>query len=63
MCLATDASLTTDQGVTILTPARSHTFVEINHEIISMAILRTSSESSKKGCCQLQAKVCAQSTG
>ena len=40
-------------------PARSHTFVEIDHEIISTVILL----SFKKGCCQLQAKVCAQITG
>ena len=44
-------------------PARSHTFVEIDHEIISTVILLPSAESFKKGCCQLQAKVCAQSTG
>ena len=43
-------------------PARSHTFVEIDHEIISMVILLPSAESFKKGC-QLQAKVCAGSTG
>ena len=62
-CLATDASLTADQGVGSSIPARSHTFVEIDHEIISMVILLPSAESFKKGCCQLQAKVCAQSTG
>ena len=44
-------------------PARSHTFVEIDHEIISTVILLHSTESFKKGCCQLQAKVCALSTG
>ena len=38
-CLATDASLTADPGVASLIPARSHTFVEIDHEIISTAIL------------------------
>ena len=41
-------------------PARSHTFVEIDHEIISTVILHPSADSFKKGCCQLQAKVCAQ---
>ena len=61
--LATDASLTADPGVASLIPARSHTFVEIDHEIISMVILLPSAESFKKGCCQLQAKVCARSTG
>ena len=33
------ASLTADPGVTNLIPIRSHTFVEINHEIISTVIL------------------------
>ena len=62
-CLATDASLTADPGVASSIPARSHTFEEIDHEIISTVILLPSSESFKKGCCQLQAKVCARSTG
>ena len=62
-CLATDASLTADPGVASLITARSHTFVEIDHEIISTVILLPSAESFKKGCCQLQAKVCARSTG
>ena len=44
-------------------PARSHTFVEIDHEIISTVILLPSADSFKKGCCQLQSKVCAQITG
>ena len=44
-------------------PARAHTFVEIDHEIISTVIILPSAESFKKGCCQLQAKVCARSTG
>ena len=34
-------------------PARSHTFMEIDHEIISTVILLPSAESFKKGCCQL----------
>ena len=38
-CLATDASLTADPGVPSSIPARSHTFVEIDHEIISTVIL------------------------
>ena len=62
-CLATDASLTADPVVVSLIPAWSHTFVEIDHEIISTAILLPSAESFKKGCCQLQVKVCARSTG
>ena len=57
------ASLTADPGVASSIPARSHTFVEIDHEIISTVILLPSAESFKKGCCQLQAKVCARSTG
>ena len=40
-----------------------HTLVEIDHEIISMVILLPSADLFKKGCCQLQAKVCAQITG
>ena len=63
MCLATDASLTADLGVASLIPARSHTFVEIDHEIFSTVILLPSAESFKKNCCHLQAKVCARSTG
>ena len=62
-CLATDASLTADLGVASLIPARSHSLVEIDHEIISTVILLPSAESFKKGCCQLQEKVCARSTG
>ena len=62
-CLATDACLTADPGVASSIPARSHTFVEIDHEIISMVILLPSADLFKKGCCQLQAKVCAQITG
>ena len=55
--------LTADTGVASLIPARPHIFVEIDHEIICMVILLPSAESFKKSCCQLQAKVCAQSTG
>ena len=47
-CLATDASLTADQGVASSILARSHTFVEIDHEIISTIILLPSAESFKK---------------
>ena len=61
--LATVVSLTADPGVMSLILAWSHTFVEIDHEIISTVILLPSAESFKKDCCQLQAKVCAQSTG
>ena len=44
-------------------PVQSHIFEEIDYEIISTVILLPSPESFKKGCCQLQAKVCARSTG
>ena len=57
-CLATDACLTADPGVASSIPVRSHTFVEIVHEMISTVILLPSADLFKKGCCQLQAKVC-----
>ena len=38
-CLATDACLTAYPGVASSIPARYHTFVEIDHEIISTVIL------------------------
>ena len=62
-CLATDACLTADPGVGSSILAQSHTFVEIDHEIIFTVIFLPSADSFKKGCCQLQAKVCAQITG
>ena len=65
-----------DPGVASSIPAQSHTFVESDHEIISMVNfvvsdheiistvnLLSSVDSLKRGCCQLQEKVCAQSTG
>ena len=55
-CLATDASLTADPGVASSILAWSHTFVEIDHEIISKVILLPSAVSFKKVCCQLHAK-------
>ena len=62
-CLATDASLTANPAVASSIPSRFHSFVEIDNKIISTVILLSSAESFKKGCCQLQAKVCARSTG
>ena len=62
-CLVTDAYLTADQGVASSIPVRSHTFVEIDHEIISTVILLPSADPIKKGWCQLQAKVFARITG
>ena len=38
-CLATDACLTADPGVASSIPLRSHTFVEIDQEMISTVIL------------------------
>ena len=58
-CLATDESLTADPGVTSSIPALSHTFMEIDYEIISTVILLPSTESFKKDCCQLKAKAYA----
>ena len=49
-CLATDACLTADPGVVSSIPVRSHTFVEIDHEIISTVILLPSGDLFKKGC-------------
>ena len=57
MCLATDASLTADPEVPSSISAWSHTYVEIDHEIISTVILLPAAESVKKGCGQLQATV------
>ena len=62
-CLATDACLIADPGVVSSILTWPHAFVEIDREIISTVILFTFAESFKKGCCQLQTKVCARSTG
>ena len=62
-CLTTDTCLTADPGIVSSIPTWSQTFVEIDHEIISMVIsmvILPSADSLKKGCCQLQAKVCVQ---
>ena len=40
-CLATDACLTSDPGVPILIAARSNTFMEIDHVIISTVKMAT----------------------
>ena len=63
MCLVTDACLTADPGISSSIPARFHTFVEIDHVIFFPVIFLPSADSFKKGCCQLQAKVCARITG
>ena len=48
-CLASDACLTADPGVASSIPARYHTFVEIDHEIIYSVILLPSADLFKKG--------------
>ena len=52
-CLATDACLTSDPSVPSLIAARSNTFMEIDHEIISTVIFLPSAKSFKKSSCQL----------
>ena len=52
-CLAIDACLTSDSGVPSLIAARSNTFMEIDHVIISTVIFLPSAESFKKSSCQL----------
>ena len=54
ICCQTHVSLIADPGVVSSIPAQSHTFVEIDHEIITTVILFPSTESLKKGCCQLE---------
>ena len=55
-CLTKDTRLTANLRVASSITARSHTFVEIDHEIMSTAILLPSTGF------QLQAKVCARGT-
>ena len=47
MCLAADTCLTADPGVASSIQAGSNTFVEIDHEIISTAILLPSADSRR----------------
>ena len=49
-CLAKDACLTADQRVASWILARSHTFVEIDHETIYMVLLLPPLIHSRKGC-------------
>ena len=60
---STEACLTADPWVASLILARSLTSVETDHKLISTFILIPSVESFKKGCGQLQANICARSTG
>ena len=47
MCPSADTWLTADIGVASSIPARFHTFVEIDHEIISATILLPSADSRR----------------
>ena len=48
--LTADTCLTADQGVVSSIPVRSHTFMKVDHEIISSAILLPSTDSLTKDC-------------
>ena len=48
-CLATDACLTADPGVASLILVWSHSFLEIDHEMISMVILLPSADFFQEG--------------
>ena len=58
-----ETCLTADPGVASLIPAQSHTFMENFNEIISTAILFLSADLRIEWWFQLEAKVCARSTG
>ena len=62
-CLITAVCMTADSGVVSLIPGGSHTFLDIDHEMISMVIIIPSPDSFKKCCCQIQVKLHAQITG
>ena len=47
ICLTADTCRTADPGIPSSIPARSHTFLEIDYEIISMAILFPSPDSRR----------------
>ena len=46
-CLTADTCLAADPGVPSMIPAQSHTFVEVDHEKISTAILLPSTDSRR----------------
>ena len=62
ICLATDTCLTACPGNVSSILVRSHTFIEIDHEIISTAILLLSAD-SRGFVVSYNKKVCAWSTG
>ena len=52
-CLATNVSVTADPRVAMSIAVRSHTFVDIDQEMIyTVILLLPSAESFKKGCCK-----------
>ena len=57
------ANLVNNNDLTEFDPDPVPYFRGDDHEIISTVILLPSTKSFKKGCCQLQAKLCARSTG
>ena len=59
---STDTCLTAEPGVANLIQAQSHTFVEIDREIISTAILLPSAD-SRGGFDSYKQKICARITG
>ena len=60
-CLTADTCLTAYPGVANSISARSHTFVEIDHEIISTAILLPSADSRRAVVSYDRANVCVYS--
>ena len=62
-CLITAVCLTADSGLVSLILGGSHTFLDIDHEMISMVIIIPSPDSFKKCCCQIEVKLHAQITG
>ena len=60
-CPATDVCLNADPGIASSIPAPSHSYMEIDHDINSKAILLPSAEGLLS--VSIQAKVCARSTG
>ena len=55
--LATEACLTAYPGVASSILVQSHTFMEIDHELISVVIFLPSAESFNMGCCYKQTYV------
>ena len=60
MCMAADTRLTADPWAASSMQTQTHTFVDIDHEIISMAIFYL--PLILEGSYQLKAKVCAGNT-